>query len=217
MRCLPRALSLTSSARLNKMKPTTTDGLRVIPSRPQVLGKMQIYLICWCRWFWRQVRIETMVVYLELSTSLRVRDEYCSAIEQFQNHVGTIPSGAQLPREELEARVVKPDLVVDIEWSSSDVSVVEGLGFLLVDRRASTLVVPGAGEVIISLLLLVRGWAFWWPSKLDALAQPEGGRLSRRWAGRETSRWVSCMPSGMPIVRRGACVPNPFHLDELSS
>ena len=24
------------------------------------------------------------------------------------------------------------------------------------------------------------------------------------------------MPSGMPIVRRGACVPNPFHLDELS-
>ena len=56
-----------------------------------------------------------MVVYLELSTGLRVRDEYCSAVEQFQNHIGTIPSGAQLSREELEARVVKPNLVVDVE------------------------------------------------------------------------------------------------------
>ena len=135
MGCLRRALSLTSSARLNKIKSTTTDGLRVIPSRPRVLGKMQIYLICWCGWLWDQVWLETMVVYLELSIGLRVRDEYCSAVEQFQNHIGTIPSGAQLSREELEARVVKPDLVVDLEWSSSDVSVVEGLGLLLVDRR----------------------------------------------------------------------------------
>ena len=56
-----------------------------------------------------------MGVYLELSTGLRVGDEYCSAVEQFQNHVGTIPYGAQLFREELEARVVEPDLVVDLE------------------------------------------------------------------------------------------------------
>ena len=141
MGCLPRVLSLTFSARLNKIKPTTTDGSRVIPSRPRVLEKMQIYLICWCGWFWGQVRLETMVVYLELSTGLRVGDEYYSAVEQFQNHIGTIPSGAQLSREELESRVVKPDLVVDLEWLSSDVSIVEGLGLLLVDRRVLVRVV----------------------------------------------------------------------------
>ena len=82
-------------------------------------------------------------------------------------------------------------------------------------RRASNLVTHGAGEVVLCLLRPVRGWAFWLPSKLDALAQSEGGRFSRRWAGRETSRWVSCMPSGMPIMCRGACVPNPSHLKEL--
>ena len=164
-----------------------------------------------------------MAVYLELSTGLRIRDEYYSAVEHFQNHIGIIPSGAQLSREELEARVVEPDLVVDLEWSSSDMSVVKGLGLLLVDsphfrtRRALTLVTPGAGEVVLCLLRPVRGWASWWLCRLDALAQQEGGRLSRRWVGRETSRWVSCMLFGMPIVRRGACVPNPFHLDELSS
>ena len=41
---------------------------------------------------------------------------------------------------------------------------------------------------------------FYWPSIFEHHFRP----------------WVSCMPSGMPIVRRGACVPNPFHLDELS-
>ena len=56
-----------------------------------------------------------MVAYLEFLTGLRIKDEYCSAVEQFQNHIGTIPSRAQLSREELEARVVKPDLVVDLE------------------------------------------------------------------------------------------------------
>ena len=56
-----------------------------------------------------------MVVYLELSTGLRIGDEYCSAVEKFQNHIGTIPSGVQLSMEELEARVVEPDLVVDQE------------------------------------------------------------------------------------------------------
>ena len=56
-----------------------------------------------------------MVVYLELSTGLRIGDEYRSAIEQFQNHIGTIQSGAQLSREEFEERVVEPDLVVDLE------------------------------------------------------------------------------------------------------
>ena len=45
----------------------------------------------------------SMAIYLELSTGFRVRDEYCSAVEQFQNHVRTIPSGVQLSREELEA------------------------------------------------------------------------------------------------------------------
>ena len=83
-----------------------------------------------------------MAVYLELLTGLRVWDEYRSAVEQFQNHIGTIPSGAKLSREELEARVVEPDLVVDLEWSSSDVSVVEGLGLLLVDRRDLVRIVP---------------------------------------------------------------------------
>ena len=56
-----------------------------------------------------------MAIYLELSTGLRIGDEYCSAVEQFQNHIGTIPYEAQFSREELEARVVKPDLVVDLE------------------------------------------------------------------------------------------------------
>ena len=56
-----------------------------------------------------------MEVYLKLSTGLRIIDEYCFAVEQFQNHIVAIPSGAQLSREELEARVVKPDLVVDLE------------------------------------------------------------------------------------------------------
>ena len=46
---------------------------------------------------------------------LRVGDEYRSAMKRFQNHIGTIPSGAQLSREELEARVVEPDLVVDLK------------------------------------------------------------------------------------------------------
>ena len=56
-----------------------------------------------------------MAVYLELSTGLRVGDEYCSAVEQFQNNIGTIPFGAQLSTEEFEARVVEPNLVVDLE------------------------------------------------------------------------------------------------------
>ena len=56
-----------------------------------------------------------MVVYLELLTGFRVRDEYCSTVEKVQNHIGTILSGAQLSREELEARVVEPELVVDLE------------------------------------------------------------------------------------------------------
>ena len=56
-----------------------------------------------------------MVVYLELYTGLRVRDEYRSAVEQFKNHIGTIPSGVQLYEEEFEVRVVEPDLVVDLE------------------------------------------------------------------------------------------------------
>ena len=83
-----------------------------------------------------------MAVYLELSTGLRIGDEYCSAVEQFQNHIGTIPSGAQLSREEFEAGIVELDLVADLEWSSSDVSVVEGLGLLLVDRHVLVRVVP---------------------------------------------------------------------------
>ena len=56
-----------------------------------------------------------MAVYLELLTGFRVGDEYRSTVKQFQNHVRTIPSGAQLSREEFEARVVEPDLVVDLE------------------------------------------------------------------------------------------------------
>ena len=56
-----------------------------------------------------------MAVYIELSTGLRIGDEYCSTVEQFQNHVGTIPSGAQLSREEFEAGIVEPDLVADLE------------------------------------------------------------------------------------------------------
>ena len=56
-----------------------------------------------------------MAVYLELSTGLRIRDEYCSAVEQFQNHVWTIPSRAQFFREEFEAGIVEPDLVADLE------------------------------------------------------------------------------------------------------
>ena len=56
-----------------------------------------------------------MVVYLELSTGQWVEDEYHSAVEKFQNHIGTIPSRVQLSREELEARVVELDLVVDLE------------------------------------------------------------------------------------------------------
>ena len=56
-----------------------------------------------------------MGVYLELSIDLRVGDEYRFAAEQFKNHIGTIPSGAQLSREELEARIVEPNLVVDLE------------------------------------------------------------------------------------------------------
>ena len=83
-----------------------------------------------------------MSVYLELSTGLRIGDEYCSAVEQFQNHVGTIPSGAQLSREEFEMGIVEPDLVADLEWSSLDVSVVEGLGLLFVDRRVLVRIVP---------------------------------------------------------------------------
>ena len=56
-----------------------------------------------------------MAVYLKLLIDLRIGDEYCSAVKQFQNHIGTIPYGAQLSSEELEARAVKPDLVVDLE------------------------------------------------------------------------------------------------------
>ena len=83
-----------------------------------------------------------MAVYLELLTGLTIGDEYCSAVEQFQNHVWTIPSGAQLSREEFEAGIVEPDLVADLEGSSSDVSILEGLGLLLVDRRVLVRVVP---------------------------------------------------------------------------
>ena len=63
----------------------------------------------------KSVRLKTMAVYLELLTGLRIGDEYCSTVEQFQNHVGTIPSGAQLSREEFEAGIVEPDLVADLE------------------------------------------------------------------------------------------------------
>ena len=56
-----------------------------------------------------------MAVYLELLTGLRVGDEYRSVVEQFQNHVRTIPSGKQLSREEFEVRIVELDLVVDLE------------------------------------------------------------------------------------------------------
>ena len=56
-----------------------------------------------------------MAVYLEWSIGLRVGDEYPSAVEKFQSHIGTILSGAQLSKEELEARVVEQDLVVDLE------------------------------------------------------------------------------------------------------
>ena len=56
-----------------------------------------------------------MAVYLELSTGLRIGDEYCSTVKQFQNHVWTIPSGAQLSREEFEAGILEPDLVADLE------------------------------------------------------------------------------------------------------
>ena len=80
-----------------------------------------------------------MAVYLELSTGFSVGDVYRSAVEQLQNHVRTIPSGAQLSRKELEARIVEPDLVVDMKLSSSDVSVMEGLGLLFVDRRVLVL------------------------------------------------------------------------------
>ena len=83
-----------------------------------------------------------MAIYLELSTEFDVEDEYWSAIEQLQNHVRTIPSRAQLPRKELEASIVEPDLVVDLEWSLSDVSVVKGLRLLFVDRRILVRVVP---------------------------------------------------------------------------
>ena len=83
-----------------------------------------------------------MAIYLELLTEFDVRDEYRSAIEQFQNHVRTIPSRAQLPRKELEVRIVEPDLVVDLEGSSSDVAVVKGLRLLFIDRRVLVHVVP---------------------------------------------------------------------------
>ena len=56
-----------------------------------------------------------MAVNLELSAGLKVGDEYRSAVEKFQNHVRTIPSGAQLSKEEFEARIVEPELVVDLE------------------------------------------------------------------------------------------------------
>ena len=56
-----------------------------------------------------------MAVYLELSTGFDVGDEYRSAVEQLQNHVRTIAFGAQLLREELEARIIEPDFVVDLE------------------------------------------------------------------------------------------------------
>ena len=56
-----------------------------------------------------------MAVYLKFFTGFRVGDEYRSAVEQFQNYVRSIPFGAQLSREELEARIVEPDLVVDLE------------------------------------------------------------------------------------------------------
>ena len=59
--------------------------------------------------------LETMAVYLKLSTGFRDGDEYRSAVEQFQNHIRTIPSRAQLSKKELEARIVEPDLVVDLE------------------------------------------------------------------------------------------------------
>ena len=45
---------------------------------------------------------------------------------------------------------------------------------------ASAPVTPEAGEVAVSLLRLEIGWAFWWPNKLDAQAQLEDDRLSRR-------------------------------------
>ena len=56
-----------------------------------------------------------MAVYLEFLIGLGIRDEYCSAVEEFQNHVRTIPSRAQLSREEFEAGIIEPDLVADLE------------------------------------------------------------------------------------------------------
>ena len=83
-----------------------------------------------------------MAAYLELSTGFRVGDEYRSTVEKFQNHVRTIASGVQLSREEFEARIVELDLVIDLEWSSSDVSFVEGLGLFLVNHHVLVHVVP---------------------------------------------------------------------------
>ena len=83
-----------------------------------------------------------MAVYLELLTRFDIGDEYRFAIEQLKNHVRTIPSGAQLSRKDLEERIVEPDVVVNLEWSSSDVSVVEGLGLLFEDRRVLVRIVP---------------------------------------------------------------------------
>ena len=56
-----------------------------------------------------------MAVYLELLTEFDVGDEYRSVVEQLQKHVRTIPSRALLPRKELKARIVEPDLIVDLE------------------------------------------------------------------------------------------------------
>ena len=60
-------------------------------------------------------QLETMTVYIELSTTFDVGDEYRSIIEQLQNHERTIPLRAQLSRKDLEARIVELDLVVDLK------------------------------------------------------------------------------------------------------
>ena len=56
-----------------------------------------------------------MAVYLELLTGFDVGDEYRSTVEQLQNPVRTIPSRAQLPRKELEARIIELDIVVNLK------------------------------------------------------------------------------------------------------
>ena len=83
-----------------------------------------------------------MTVYLELSSGFDVRDEYGSALKQLQNHIWTIPSRAQLPRKELKARIIEPDLILDLKSSSFEVSVMKGPYLFFVNLRVLVRVVP---------------------------------------------------------------------------